>query len=202
LVTPSPHKAMFTLYERIHDRLVQFYRVFQKSTAIPGELGQLLRTHGKDFYLDGLKTWQQLEKLPLREITYEERALHCLNHRDLASHNWIIDSSGQPWLIDFETADYDCQLGDVWQIGTRILSENNWSDSWVERFFRSYEVYRPLSAVEKKMISTLFSFPNEFFRETIGLVEKKRGYSHRVTLPYLQRLVEHREHWRLQVKRI
>jgi hypothetical protein len=202
LHTPLVDKAHFTLHERIHDRLVQFYQVFKKSSSIQGELGELIRTHGKDFYLDGMQTWQQLERLPLREITYEERALHHLNHRDLASHNWIIDPNGQPWLIDFETAEYDCQLGDVWQMGTRILSVNNWSDSWIERFFRDYEVHRPLSAVEKKIIATLFSFPNEFFREAIGLVEKKRGYHARFALPYLQRLVDNRVHWRLQIRRI
>lgn len=200
--TPPAEGAAFLLTQRLHDRLVQFYQLMKKADSIPGELGKLLRQYGRDFYLDGLKAWQQLEWLPLQKINEEERWMRFITHRDLASHNWIIAPDGQPWLIDFETADYDCQLGDVWQIASRILSEHNWADEWCETVLYKYDSVRPLSALEKQIIYTLFSFPNEFFREAIGLVEKKRGYVLKHTLPYLQKLAEQRGEWQSQLRRI
>ena len=44
-------------------------------------------------------------------------------HRDLASHNILIGVTGKPWLIDFETADPDAQLGHLWQLASRALVE-------------------------------------------------------------------------------
>ncbi|TCS96476.1 phosphotransferase [Hazenella coriacea] len=202
LTTPPEKGAAFLLYHRLHERLVQFYQLMKKVDSIPGELGVFLKRYGRDFYLDGYQTWQQIEKLPLQKIAHEERFLRNLTHRDLASHNWIISPNHQPWLIDFETADYDSQLGDVWQISSRILSENNWSDEWSEFVLLSYESYRPFTSLEKRIIYNLLSFPNEFFREAIGLAKKKRGYQMKYTFPYLQKLVNQRNQWQLQLKRI
>ncbi|MBA4495772.1 phosphotransferase [Paenactinomyces guangxiensis] len=202
LRTPPEQGAAFLLYHRLHDRLVRFYQVMRKAPSLQGELGELLRIYGKDFYLDAVKAWEELKWLPLASLNHEQRYRRYLTHRDLASHNWIIDSQGKPWLIDFETADYDCQLGDVWQIASRILSENNWSEKWYSKIFLAYESVRPLSALEKRIIVILLSFPNEFFRESIGLVEKKKGYSIRHSLPYLQKLAAQRDRWRQQIKQI
>lgn len=202
LETPPEHGAAFLLYQRIHDRLVHFYEAIKKAPHLEGELGELLRHHGRDFYLDGIRTWERLERLPIQEMTHRARYHHALTHRDLASHNWLLDISGTPWLIDFETADYDLQSGDVWQIASRILAENDWQEEWIEHIFTTYEAIYPLSPFDKKMITTLFSFPNEFYRETIGLIERKKGYTLDHSLPYLQTLAQNHEHWKAQVKRM
>lgn len=200
LHTPPEKGAAFLLYHRLYDRLIRFYRLLKKAPLLEKELGELLKNHGRDFYLDGLRAWQKLQWLPLQKINHDEWLMRNVTHRDLASHNWIIDEEGKPWLIDFETADYDSQLGDIWQISSRILSENNWSDEWCARVLHTYEYVRPLSAVEKKIICTLFSYPNEFFREAIGLAEKKRGYTMKHSLPYLKKLAKNRESWQKQIK--
>ncbi|MGA9174246.1 MAG: aminoglycoside phosphotransferase family protein, partial [Thermoactinomyces sp.] len=118
LLTPPRKEAAFLLYQRVAERLARFYRVLEKTSRLEANLGKLLAKVGKDFYLDGLRAWEKLERLPLKELCHEEYWRRCLTHRDLASHNWLIDQDRKIWLIDFETADYDCQVGDVWQMAS------------------------------------------------------------------------------------
>lgn len=197
LQTPPKQKqeAAFLLYDRIYSRLKQFYRLMGRADQIPGKVGRFLREMGPLFYQDGYFAWKQLLQFPICLHTDWSRQKHCLAHRDLAGHNWLIDKRNQIWLIDFDTADYDSQLGDLWQMVTRILSEQNWSTQAYLRLLESYESIRPLNELEKRMLTTLLAFPNEFFREAIGLCMRKPGYHYRSTFPYLQRIAKNRQHW-------
>jgi CotS family spore coat protein len=199
LITP-PDGAAYLLYHRLYERLFQYYQILKNADQVEGELGKLLKNHGKDFFLEGIKTWEKLRWYPFTKLNLEEWWMQYLTHRDLASHNWIIDQKGKPWLIDFDAADYDCQLADVWQMSSRILTQNSWSDQWSYPILSAYEEVRPLSDLEKKLIYLLLSFPNEFFREVIGLVKKKQGYTFRSSLSYLKKIVQTREDRNLQLK--
>ncbi|KPC77809.1 hypothetical protein ADL26_00895 [Thermoactinomyces vulgaris] len=202
LMTPPIDEAAFLLSERIADRLNQFYRVLQKVEQLEAPLRELLLAHGRDFYLDGLAAWERLRQLPLTRFSLKERRLHALSHRDLASHNWMVDKAGRVWLIDFETASYDAQIGDVWQMVSRILVENEWSEEWLRMFLVQYEKERHLSSFEKKVLSVLLAFPNEFMREAVGLAEQKRGYRLKYSLPYLHKIAECRSKWKSQSKQL
>ncbi|MBA4541368.1 phosphotransferase [Thermoactinomyces daqus] len=196
LWTPPRKEAAFLLYQRVAERLARFYQVLRRVNKVEGDLGKLLVKVGKDFYLEGLRCWEKLERLPLKEFCYQEYERRCLAHRDLASHNWLIGEDRTIWLIDFETADYDCQAGDVWQMASRMLTENDWNEDCGEMFLNAYESVRPLSWLEKKIIATLFQFPNDFFREVVGLAEKKRNFYTQHSLPYLVKIIEHRDKWK------
>ncbi|RAL26633.1 phosphotransferase [Thermoflavimicrobium daqui] len=195
LYTPPIQGAAFLLIHRLHDRLVQFYRILHQADSIPGELGEILRAYGTDFYSYGLKAWERLEGISFARFNWDEYLRQYLTHRDLASHNWLVDQQGKIWMIDFDTAAYDCQLGDLWQITTRILSSNQWQIQVGKRIFSTYEATRPLSSIEKKYLSILFSFPNEFYREMIGLIQQKRGYKKTHSLPYIHKIILDRKNW-------
>jgi Ser/Thr protein kinase RdoA (MazF antagonist) len=202
LIAPPMDGAAFLLHQRVHDRLARFYRALGRAKSLGNEVGAFLAKAGPDFYRDGVQAWEELSRLPLRQLAESERFAHALAHRDLASHNWIVGEDGRLWLIDFETADYDAQIGDVWQMMSRILEENNWSELWMDMVFPAYEGVRPVSPVERRILVALFSFPNEFFREAVGLVEKKKGYNPEHSLPYLRKLAENRAVWRASLRRL
>lgn len=202
LFAPSKKRADFLLYHRLFRRLVNYYHIINNAYNLQGELGELVRAHGKDFYLDGLRAWEKLQRSPLRVFTDQDRKTCNLAHRDLASHNWMIDKTGKSFLIDWDTADYDLQLGDVWQMSSRILTENSWADKWIESIFLKYEAIRPLTSLEKKILTVLSSFPNEFYREVIGLAYKRKGYTEKNVLRYLKKIISSRSQWLNQVKRL
>lgn len=201
LFAPSNRKSVFLLYHRLYRRLVNYYHVLNNVHNIPGDLGILMRAHGKDFYFDGLQAWEKLQNSSLRKYTNKNWRVGNLAHRDLASHNWMVDNNSA-YLIDWDTADYDTQLGDISQMSTRVLTENNWTDDWIKHVFNHYEHIRPLDSVEKNLLSTLASFPNEFYREVIGLAQKKKGFKEKNVLRYLRKIIASQNQWRSQVKQL
>jgi CotS family spore coat protein len=195
LKTRSYHHGEYLLKERLDTRLREFYRMMMTLGDGEQELAHLVKTYGPFFYQAGVAAMSRLNALGLRAWVEWDRHLHRLAHRDLASHNWLTDLQGRLWLIDFETADYDCQLGDVWQLLSRTLSEHHWVPEVYRTLLAEYEAVRPLSNKEKTLLVGLLSFPNEFFRETVGLTKEKRGYTLVKSLPYVRQVIRDREHW-------
>lgn len=192
LQTPPKQEVAFLFFDRLYHRLKQFYWLMQKVEDIPGPLGKLLAQYGPQFYEDGYRVWRKLQQLPLRDYVRWERQNHRLAHRDLANHNWMIDQKKKIWLIDFDLADYDSQLGDIWQMFTRIMAEHPMNEKLYQKLLTSYESIRPLHEIEKKMLTVLIFFPNEFMRESIGLARNKQGYSFASSFPYLEQLAINR----------
>ncbi|SMO38295.1 phosphotransferase [Melghirimyces algeriensis] len=190
LLTPPPYCRFYSLRERIESRYRSFSLLLDQAEQMEGELGQLLRRYGKEFLRLGNDSRRKLMQIPLQEWTDWERSRRCLTHRDLASHNVLIDSSGNGWLIDFETADYDAQVGDLWQLLSRTLSQHRWDVVVFKRILSNYESHRVLAPIERLILASLLGFPNEFFREAVGISLNKEGYMKEKTLPYLNKIAE------------
>jgi CotS family spore coat protein len=195
LSVPPIREAAFLLMDRLYERLRQFYHLLRKAPYIPGELGELLITVGPEFYHIGWEAWNRIRLLPLKQLVRKQRKKRYLCHRDLASHNWLKDDKGEFWLIDFETANYDAQIGDVWQLSSRALTINHWQDEFVQEVVQVYEKVAPLDIWEKEILRHLFYFPNEFYRESIGLAKRKPGYHMETSLPYLKGIASNRYRW-------
>jgi Ser/Thr protein kinase RdoA (MazF antagonist) len=189
LETPPIKQVAYLLSDRLYDRLDHFYHLLVRPKRTnASRIVQLLHYMGPRFYHHAYEAYQKLCRNGL--ITYGEASSrhHMLCHRDLASHNWVLDKRENPWMIDFETASYDLQIGDVWQICSRILCEHQWDVPLCKQLIQSYEVVKPLASWEKQILATLFLFHNEFLRETIGILEKKSGYKEEQTIPYLEKM--------------
>ncbi|MBD1371749.1 phosphotransferase [Hazenella sp. IB182357] len=202
LKTPPVEGASFLLYHRLYYRLLQFYQVMCNMNHFPEDLSRILRRVGEKYYKAGVHTWKRLSHYPIIPLTNSYRMGNCLAHRDLASHNWIVDHREKVWLIDFETADYDLQLGDYFQISTRMLAENDWDMECLNEIMQSYESFLPLTTLEKKIYHILLSFPNEFYRESIGLAKRKAGYNWDSSLHYLHKISNHFDRWNQAIARL
>lgn len=202
LPIPSPSfQAAFLLAGRIKRRLESFAQLLQESDSIHGEKGEFLRHYAPIFYQDGIRAWQQLQQTPLDDLMKKDVQQHALVHRDLASHNWLFGEK-ECWLIDFDTAGYDLQIGDLWQMTARILHEHRWSEQVWQLILETYQAIRPLSQAEKKVFVALLDFPNDFFREATGWWRRRRGFHQEAVFSFLKRLAYEREIWKKQVRKI
>lgn len=202
LATPPLQRRNHHFLRRLDARLSEFGRLLKNAEGIGGEIGELLRLYGKMYYSHGLEARRRIADYPLCQLFERERRARFVVHQDLASHNWLMDRRGSLWLIDFETADYDWQLGDLWQFLSRVLPEQNWSLSVWSKVIKSYREIRPFSRLELLILRDLLGFPNEFFRETLGVIKGKRGYHPEVVIPYLKRIVGLTPKWRRFLKAI
>jgi CotS family spore coat protein len=196
LATPPFHRRRDHFLRRLEARLSEFGRLLKTSEGIEGEIGELLRIYGRMYFRYGLEARRQLAGYPLSRLLERERSARFVVHQDLASHNWLLDRGGNLWLIDFETADYDWQLGDLWQLLSRVLPEQDWSRSVWDEVIAAYGEIRPLSSLELSILRKMLGFPNEFFREALGVLKGKRGYHPEVVIPYLKRIGESTDKWR------
>ncbi|SFX09039.1 spore coat protein, CotS family [Thermoactinomyces sp. DSM 45891] len=193
--TPSTRRTAFLLWERLGQRLKKFEKYLHQYDRSTSKTDKWMRLAGYEMYQMGINAWNQLYTPTFYEMNEQSHLHHHLCHRDLASHNWMMEGD-RAWLIDFDTASYDAQWGDLWQISTRILTENHWDKAlWIE-MMECYEHHQPLSDWEKYFIKLMYGFPNEFFRESIGVLEKKPGYRLDYTGPYLERIIDDIERWR------
>jgi hypothetical protein len=196
LMTPPFHGGSGLFLRRLNARLDSCGRLLQKAEGIGGEIGELLHVYGKAYYRYGLEARKRIAGYPLADLFHRERLARFVAHRDLASHNWLVDGVGNLWLIDFETADYDWQLGDLWQLLSRALPEQGWDRSVWSEAVAAYREVRPLSSLEMAILRDMLGFPNEFFREALGLIKGKRGYHPEAVIPYLKRIVGTTAAWR------
>jgi CotS family spore coat protein len=172
---------------RMKRRLANFYRL--SKAQVSGRLGVILKQQGPQFYFEGLKSWDLLCRLNYQAYCTDCWQERLLTHRDLASHNFMIDKNNKTWLIDFETAEYDAQIGDLGQVITRILAMHKWSAELFKVLLKAYEAIMPLNAYQHEILLLLLRFPNEFFREALGLAERKPGYNPKKTMAYLEKLI-------------
>lgn len=202
LATPPYHRRSHQFLRRLDARLSGFARLLRTAGGIEGEIGDLLREFGELYYRYGVEARRRIAGYPLSRWFEREWRTRFVVHQDLASHNWLMDRGGNLWLIDFETADYGWQLGDLWQLLSRVLCEQDWSRSVWSETMAAYGEIRPLSSLERAILRDLLGFPNEFFRETMGVVRGSRGYHPEIVIPYLKRIVEATSKWRRFLKTI
>jgi CotS family spore coat protein len=198
-IPPPSSQAAFLLAGRIKRRLDSFAQMMHHSDSIPGEEGEFLRHYAPLFYQDGIRTWQQLQQTPLYGLIRKDVQQRAVAHRDLASHNWLF-TKNRCWLIDFDTAGYDGQIGDLWQITARILHEHRWSERVWQLILETYQAVRPLSQAEKEVLVALLAFPNDFFREASGWWRRRKGFHQDAVFSFLKRLAHERKLWQKQVR--
>lgn len=194
--TPSGRTAN-QLPEKLTRRYKQYEEMYSALSAFP-EFSLV----AEEYRMVGEQALHRLTHSALKRLTKADAAAGCVAHRDLASHNILMNNENELWLIDFETADIDLQLGDLWQLASRALAVWRWDPAIYGLILRAYEEIRPLSADERMTLGQLFLFPNDFYRESLGLLRRREGFvAHRV-IPYLRMLIRDREYWRLFLQAI
>lgn len=187
---PSPLRSGIRLPERLTNRYEQYRQLHSQLANFPH-----LFPASKQFALLGGKALERLRHTPLADLTNIDQEQGAVSHRDLASHNILIDESETAWLIDFDTANVDLRLGDLWQMCSRALVEWHWNPHIYDTILQTYETVRPLNALERSTLAHLFLYPNDFYREALGLLKRRSGFSHHKVIPYLQMMCRDCEKW-------
>lgn len=196
-----PRFSVNPLPERLNRRVGQFSNLMasihhKRATCSEQTVPVSLLLSVGDTYLRwGERAIVRLNELGLSASTNQDVTRQAVAHRDLASHNIVIDNLNRPWLIDFETAAFDLQLGDLWQMASRALVEWHWDTAIYHHILVSYERVRPLEKKEKELLHHLFLFPNDFYRETLGLYKKRRGFVKTHVWSLLQQMVRDQRRW-------
>lgn len=112
----------------------------------------------------------------------------CVSHRDLASHNFIVDQQAA-YLIDYDTAMYDTQLVDVIQMLNRTLDEQAWDFDVFADMMEEYQKISPITETQTALSFLLLRYPDNFMREVVGLYEGNLQFVPKKIETYLSMII-------------
>lgn len=128
---------------------------------------------------------------------YQREAVEnrMVSHRDVANHNFIIGK--KTWMIDYDLSAYEPQFLDLWQLINRIMVERNWSMEDFHQIEKMYTLNRKLRSDEIRLLHQFSLFPNDFFREALGVYHYpkkfKREQSDKILFRYIHYFEAYKE---------
>lgn len=183
-VKPSTRKI---IYQKYTDRLTRFIQLYNRLPYKnnPSELDKYILLLGKEMIRFGSYALEKTDTSAIDRLQQQaiDHAIVC--HRDVASHNFLIDQS-KGWIIDFDLTGYEPHAVDFLQLTQRIMVEWRWDIDLFYQIEKTYLSFHPLQEAEKIAIHRLSLFPNEFFREVLGVYERPEKFK----VSYVTRLLE------------
>lgn len=156
------------IYNRLAYRLLTFDKLYQqiKFNSSNAALDKIVLQLGELMIENGKKALQSLAIEDIRQLYQEAIDNNFIAHRDVASHNFLINKKAI--IIDFDLAKSEPQFLDLWQLLNRSMIDWEWSIDAFKNFEGIYYNNRKLREKERKILYQLSKFPNDFFRESIG----------------------------------
>lgn len=156
------------IYYRLENRLNTFRGLF-KSLLIKKtrtSLDEKIIKVGKDIIPYSVEALSQINREEINNAYQEAYENKFVAHRDVASHNFIVNKRG--WLIDFDIAGIEPQFFDLWQLLNRIMLEVDWNIDQFQMIEETYYQNKRLRDYERRLIRQLSLFPNDIIRESLG----------------------------------
>ncbi|GAA4705308.1 phosphotransferase [Brevibacillus fulvus] len=178
---PASHEMLagkIPLLDKWEDRI----RYFEKITAAIARRGpqnrleQVILAMAKETRENSWDVLNHAGALPLKAEMDQAVTKGTLAHRDLASHNFLIDAEGVSYLIDLDTVASDMQLVDLVQFFGRMLLLQGYAVSAFQEAMEAYTKLKPLSDSQIWTIHQLLRFPDNFLREVAGLYARRSGF--------------------------
>ena len=132
-----------------------------------------------------------LENIPEAYLLYlEEQAQweRQIAHLDVVPHNFLVLESKFYYLIDYDLVDYAPPFLDVVQFLNRVLSYHDWSYDLVLRTLAEYRSCYPHQTVQENILYAMLIYPQDIFREWLGVFQRQTGYHPENAWRYLKRM--------------
>lgn len=129
------------------------------------------------------------------ELMNVSRAVLEVCHGDPAKRNFVVDKSGQMYLIDFDSMSADMSVIDLWHLLYRMLSRDLWDFKLVQKMLDAYSAINPLSREEYEVLGIFLTFPEKIWRVLRAYYEgdsEWEGKSPRELVKILKKLLDQR----------
>lgn len=169
-----------------------------ESSSRPDEFDLLLREHGSWLGQQALAACQLLTASPYSVLVQQYQGKLPICHGDTAARNFLIDSQGAAWMIDFDSMAVDLPVVDLWRLVRRTLRKNEWKVESAENILLAYRQVRPLTREELQVLHAFLHFPERPWRMAKRYYNLNYPSTERAAIP--QRVVEYLVPWREKSK--
>ncbi|MEW9667232.1 phosphotransferase [Ammoniphilus sp. 3BR4] len=169
---PLLRTASAPLIAKWEDRYNRFFRIIAhlKKGHYLGGLEKKIVRYAPVILSEAETALDLARRSPLSAEYQQAVQARCVSHRDLASHNFIMDQQAA-YLIDYDTAMYDTQLVDIIQMLNRTLDEQAWDFEVFADMIEEYQKMAPMTEAQTALSFLLLRYPDNFMREVVGLYE-------------------------------
>lgn len=190
------------VYSKLENRLSKFTGLYDQilMKTRKDELDQKISRLGEIIISQGTNALALLDKELIKRFIQEANDYKLISHRDLASHNFIINN--RAWLIDFDLAVIEPNFLDLWQILNRIVVANRWN---LDVYYQTEELYlknKKLRSDERILIRQLSKFPNDIIRECLGAYYNPKKFNQKNIIKYLDSFIENIDDFHFYQKNI
>ncbi len=186
-IQPPVRKIIYQKYEDRLNRFIKLYKQlpYKQNRSI---LDKYILLLGKEMIKYGISALQRLDIEAIHRLQQQTMDYAIVSHRDVASHNFLIEK-GKGSMIDFDLTGYEPQGIDLLQLTQRIMVEWSWDINLFFQIENKYNSLHSLQEAEKQLIYQLSRFPNEFFREVLGVYERPQKFKSDYVLRLLEKYV-------------
>lgn len=125
----------------------------------------------EDYYLQAVPEFlKEAEELTekLKNTRYQQLRKEAIEtgricHGEWNQHNILFDH-GQMVLTNFEHAKIDLQIMDFFLFLRKVMEKQGWKISVGERMVQTYEMIRPISQEEKKILAVRLAYPEKLWK--------------------------------------
>ncbi|KGT72739.1 serine kinase, partial [Bradyrhizobium japonicum] len=176
------------LLEKWEERYAQFEKISQQISrrGPQNRMEQLIAGMSKEIKRDSFDVISRAASLPLDRVMEHAHFNGTMAHRDVASHNFLLNDQGDCYLIDLDTVAHDMQLVDLVQFMGRMLLLQGYSVQAFVEAINAYTKVKHLSDGEIWLIHQLLRYPDNFLREVTGVYAKRPGYKAKGVYQLLQ----------------
>lgn len=190
------------IYYRLENRLFTFKRLFNTLHAkkIKTTLDAKIIRLGEAVIAYSTEALNLINKEEINGAYQEAYDNQFLAHRDVASHNFIVNKRG--WLIDFDLAGIEPQFLDLWQLLNRIMLEVGWEIDQFQMVEGMYYQNKRLRDYERRIIRQLSLFPNDIIRESLGAYLHPQKFNQDNTVRILDNFINNYDAYQVFRKKI
>ncbi|MDQ0339510.1 Ser/Thr protein kinase RdoA (MazF antagonist) [Caldalkalibacillus uzonensis] len=181
-------------YVKWRDRFLQFKRSVRDAAYQDEPYGGVKSlAHLINCLADEALDWAErvLDAFPQAYMLYlEEQAQweRQIAHQDMAPHNFLVIDDQFFYMIDYDRMSYAPPFLDLIHFISMVLPYVRWEYAALGHLLGHYEQYFPLEQEQKRYLPLLLIFPQDVFREWLGVWRREPGYHPGQVLHYFKEL--------------
>ncbi|MDD6572623.1 MAG: CotS family spore coat protein [Thermoflexaceae bacterium] len=115
------------------------------------------------FLKEALNTMEYLEQSDYMPVYEQAMKTGTLSHGSCNHHN-ILNGKGYVAVVNFERANINVQIVDLYDFMRKILEKYNWDIKLAYRMMDEYNRVKTITDEDLIVLSLLFSFPEKYFK--------------------------------------
>lgn len=179
---------------RKHNQELKKIREFIRKRKQKNQFEYMYLEHVARYLIYGQETLCQLEESLYGKMRGEDLQKGSVCHNACNQHNFLMGKSGVI-LVNYEHYCFDNHMADLAQFMRKVLEKHGWNRSLAEKIMHAYDLVRPLSDEERKLLLIRLSYPEKFWKISNYYYNNNKAFFPERNVGKLIQQMENEKNW-------